>query len=148
MRGSGVEPTTAASAGLGVSAFMKAGLGVRLAAGAFLAAAFFFAAADVGAASAVFVAGALAGAFFAVAIKKVLRELVLSPAKNHVPTGSAHATGEKCAFQVNAGKSHTQIFIKTVPKFSIFRVLGSRDPLIDIGLMARPSRFNLASMHA
>ena len=34
VRGSGAEPTTAASAGLGVSAFMKAALGVRFLAGA------------------------------------------------------------------------------------------------------------------
>ena len=65
VRAKGVEPTTAASAALGVKGFMKAALGVRFFAGAFLTT--FFAAFLAGAFFATtFLAGAFfAGAFFA-----------------------------------------------------------------------------------
>ena len=68
VRGIGLAPITAASAALGVMAFMKAALGVRfLAAGAFAGAAFLAGAAAF--AGAAFLAGAfVAGAFFAVAM--------------------------------------------------------------------------------
>src|SRR6187431_1974701 len=75
VRGSGLSPMTAASAGLGVIAFMKAALGVRFFAGAFFAAAFLAGAALLAAAffagaaflATVFLAGAFfVGAFFAV----------------------------------------------------------------------------------
>ncbi len=72
VRGSGLSPITAASAALGVRAFMNAALGVRFLAGAFfagaLAAAFFAGAALVTGffgATAFFAGAFLAGAFFA-----------------------------------------------------------------------------------
>jgi hypothetical protein len=101
VRGSGVAPTTAAKAALGVKAFMKAGLGVRLVAGSDLvavalaatflagAAAFFAGAAEV--TGATFFAGAaafLAGVFLAVAMMKFLWSEVGSPLKNDVFTAT------------------------------------------------------------
>ena len=67
VRGKGFAPTTFAKSALGVSAFMKAALGLRFAAAA-LGAAAFFAGAFAGAA---FTAAFFAGAFFAVAISGV-----------------------------------------------------------------------------
>ena len=79
VRGSGVEPTTAASSGLGVSAFMNAAFGVRfltsppglaLAGAVRLAAAVVFAEVPVflAAGASVFTADFLAATFFAVAM--------------------------------------------------------------------------------
>ena len=71
VRGTGLLPITAASSALGVMAFMKAALGVRLAAGAaafFAGAAAFLAGAAAFTGAAAFLAGAFAGAFFAVAM--------------------------------------------------------------------------------
>src|SRR5690606_22078517 len=106
VRGSGLAPTMAASAALGVMAFMKAALGVRFLAGAaFLAATFFagaaafFAGAAFLAGAAAFLAGAAAffagaaaffagaaffaaGAFFAVAMIDVPSRSGLCPAEN------------------------------------------------------------------
>ncbi|MFE8645135.1 hypothetical protein ACFX58_08630 [Sphingomonas sp. NCPPB 2930] len=104
---------------------MNAGLGVRLAAGAFFAA-------GAALAAAVFWAGAFAGAFFAVAmIEFSFWKLVLYQRKNLAPTGSAHATGEKTRFQGNkatfrlrrqgrngsrrAGENRFRIRIRTAP---------------------------------
>src|SRR6218665_4001636 len=65
VRGSGAEPTTAASAGLGVRAFMKAALGLRfLAAGA-----------------------AAVGVFFAVAMLGSLLDVGCHQRKRHFPPG-------------------------------------------------------------
>lgn len=108
MRGRGVAPTTAANAALGVNAFMKAGFGVRLAAGAAFFAGVLATVADAFAAGATFLAGAaalaagaaafgvaafladaaafLAGVFFAVAMISFLWSEVVSLLKNSVFT--------------------------------------------------------------
>jgi len=86
VRGSGAAPTTAARAGLGVRAFMKAALGVRFLAGA-----------------AVLAAAAVAGAFLAVAMLGLsLLGWVVAPAKTCFSTGSGDANGKKSAFQAGA----------------------------------------------
>src|SRR5574343_1836164 len=85
VRGSGLAPTTAASAGLGVSAFMNAALGVRFLAGA-----------------AVLAAALLAGAFLAVAMFGFsFLGLVNSASENLHVHWQVDANGKKTAFQAS-----------------------------------------------
>ena len=132
VRGRGAAPTTAARAALGVSAFMKAGLGVRLVAGAaflagvaaFLAGAAAFLAGAALAAGAAFLAGAaafLAGVFFAVAMMKFLWSEVGSPLKNDVFTADVMLM-EKAALSKH--KSHFSLDVVAVLP-SLFCFCGS-----------------------
>src|SRR6218665_1977035 len=93
VRGRGAEPTTAARAGLGVSAFMKAALGVRFLAGA-----------AVLAAGAFLAAGAVfAGAFFAVAMLGCPCWKSIFTSENLLSHWQADATGKKTCFQGKEG---------------------------------------------
>ena len=92
VRGSGAEPTTAASAGLGVRAFMKAALGVRFFAGA-----------------AALSAAVFAGAFFAVAMLGFsFLDINLHQRKAAFPLAS------RCYFEKNGFPREKRLFL---PRF-------------------------------
>jgi hypothetical protein len=136
------RPPQQPDAALGVNAFMKAGLGVRLVAGvaflagalaatflagaaAFLAGAAAFLAGAALVAGAAFLAGAaafLAGVFFAVAMMKFLWSEVGSPLINGVFTANSDANGE--TWQFPSDKNHFSLDVVAVLP-SLFCFCGS-----------------------